>query len=166
MKPNQLERAAWIGAVAALAIATAIWQNSEAASVANGPIDTFSLPSGRVSHPAESLYAAAVAIVESNPFRADRRPADVPFGAVASTTPPSPQPSRVRPPLLLRGVVVGGDWMAVIEGVPGHQGGLLVRRGDVVGTQEQPLRVRSIGRDTVVIQGSDTTWALTIARHQ
>jgi hypothetical protein len=37
---------------------------------------------------------------------------------------------------------------------------VLVRQGDAVGD----LKIRVVGRDTVVIQGADTTWRLTLKR--
>jgi len=56
--------------------------------------------------------------------------------------------------------VFGPPWQAVLEGIPGKQGSVVVRVGDVFGE----LRIRSIRRDTVVVQGADTTWKLTVRR--
>jgi len=44
--------------------------------------------------------------------------------------------------------------------VPGRQGGTLVKSGDRLGD----LRIRSVTRDQVVVQGADTTWRLTVRR--
>jgi hypothetical protein len=68
---------------------------------------------------------------------------------------PPPQPPRV--PLVLAGVI-GPPWQALIEGIPGHSGAVVVRAGDRV----EDLRVLSITRDRAVIQGADTTWRLTL----
>jgi hypothetical protein len=117
---------------------------------------------GMAQHvPASVLSAAAGAAVERNPFRLERRPAAAAFG---SQPEPEfgieyhPEPEPERPVLVLRGIVGGPPWEALLEGIPDRQGSLLVRSGDVVGE----LRVRSIGRDTVVVQDADTTWRLTL----
>jgi hypothetical protein len=56
--------------------------------------------------------------------------------------------------------IFGPPWQAVVEGIPGREGGVVVREGEVLGE----LRVRSIKRDTVVVVGFDTTWALAVRR--
>jgi hypothetical protein len=61
---------------------------------------------------------------------------------------------------VLRGIVGGPPWDAMIDGIPGRQGSVLVRRGDTLGG----LTVSAINRDTVTIHGSDTTWRLFIKR--
>jgi hypothetical protein len=46
----------------------------------------------------------------------------------------------------------------LLDSVPGRDGSVLVRKGDTLGG----LRVRSIGRDTVIVQGVDSTWRLIV----
>lgn len=106
------------------------------------------------------LASAARLARERNPFRLDRMPAPVRY-AVAPVpglpAPPPPPPAPPRPPLQLAGVV-GPPWQALIEGIPGRNGAVVVRAGDRV----DDLRVLSITRDRAVIQGADTTWRLTL----
>ena len=104
------------------------------------------------------LTSLASSIVARDPFRLERRPSTVAFGVlpVAPTAPADP--SR-RPRLILSGIF-GPPWQAVLEGIPGREGSVVARVGDVFGE----LRIRSIRRDTVVVQGADTTWKLTV-RH-
>jgi hypothetical protein len=71
-----------------------------------------------------------------------------------------PEPKAPRPTLVLRGIIGGPPWSAILEGIPGRQGSVVLRRGDTVAA----LVVRAVRRDTVVIEGADTTWRLTVKR--
>jgi hypothetical protein len=108
----------------------------------------------------DSLGAAADNTVTNDPFRLVNRPASVRYevrleagGAMAA--PPAP-----RPQLVLRAIVGGPPWQAVVDGLPGQQPGVIVRSGD----SYDKITVRSVGRDTVVIQAKDTTWKLTLGQ--
>jgi hypothetical protein len=68
-------------------------------------------------------------------------------------TPPKPR-------LVLRGILGGPPWDALIEGIPGREGSAVVRTGDKLAG----LLIRSVRRDTVVVRGADTTWKLTMGR--
>lgn len=105
------------------------------------------------------LRAAGEALVARDPFRLERRPSAVPYSpALESAPPPPPRPPH--PALVIAGIVGGPPWEALLDGVPGRQGTVLVRRGDTLGG----LRVRSVTKDTVRITGMDTTWVLTVRR--
>jgi hypothetical protein len=105
----------------------------------------------------ESLDTAAALLVVHDPFRLDRRPAATPFRAgLAMIAPPAAPAKPPHPALLLTGLVGGPPWEALLDGVPGHDASTLVKRGDVLGD----LKIKSIQRDTVVVQGVDTTWRL------
>ena len=79
----------------------------------------------------------------------------------AAATPVPGQPMVAgKPKLILRGVLGGPPWDALIDGVPGHDGALVVRVGQTVAG----FTVRAVRRDTVFIRGFDTTWALTLGR--
>jgi hypothetical protein len=107
---------------------------------------------------AQILAAHASRTVSGDPFRLERRPASVAFGAApASPTPPSS--SGPRPPLVVSGIV-GPPWRAVLEGMPGREGSTVVVEGESFGE----LRIRSIRGDTVVVAGRDTTWRLVVRR--
>jgi hypothetical protein len=110
--------------------------------------------------PPAALAAAAEKARRGNPFRLDRSPAPVRY-AVAPVpglpAPPPPPPAPPRSPLTLAGVV-GPPWQALIQGIPGHSGAVVVRAGARI----EDLRVISVTRDRAVIQGADTTWRLTL----
>ncbi|MDB4878329.1 MAG: hypothetical protein JWM41_4775 [Gemmatimonadetes bacterium] len=69
-------------------------------------------------------------------------------------------PPRVRPVMTLKAIVGGPPWQAVVDGIPGQPPGVLVRQG----TTLDKLAIRSVTRDSVVIQGPDTTWVLGFGR--
>ena len=104
---------------------------------------------------ADALDDAAATLVANDPFRLANRPASVRFLAASPGVAPS---MRARPQLVLRAIIGGPPWSAVVEGIPGQSEGVVVTEGlafDLV-------RIRSISRDSVVVQASDTTWTLTM----
>jgi hypothetical protein len=108
-----------------------------------------------------ALAAFAARLLAHDPFRLDRTPADVrynPWAPVAAATPPPPAPPR--PPLALAGLVGGPPWNALIEGIPGHEGGVLLQLGD----SANGVRFVALRGDTVVLAAFDTTWSLTARR--
>jgi hypothetical protein len=110
---------------------------------------------------AQSLDSAAKATASSDPFRLERRPSSVPYSAEqegAPVTPPPPKPPK--PKLALVGIVGGPPWVALLDGVPGQNGSVLVHAGDTLAG----LRVRALGPKGVTITGLDTTWKLTLER--
>ena len=96
-------------------------------------------------------------VIENDLFRLANAPADVRYTLATEGMPGVQQPSGVRPQLVVKAVIGGPPWQAMLEGVPGS-GPVVVRTGQVLGA----LTVRSVGRDTVVVQGPDTTWKLTL----
>jgi hypothetical protein len=99
--------------------------------------------------------------VAADPFRLERHPSPIAYRPElegVAPLPPSPKPPK--PPLVLAGILGGPPWEALIEGIPDHAGAVLVRQGDAFGD----LKVRSVRRDSVIIQSADTTWRLGIKR--
>jgi hypothetical protein len=111
----------------------------------------------------ESLVAAADRVVERDPFRLERRPSAVAYAPVIDGALPQ-APTPPKPTLVVTGIVGGPPWEALVDGIPGRQGSVLVRRGDVFGDSTVRLSVKRIGADTVVVVGMDTTWKLTVRR--
>jgi len=111
---------------------------------------------------AESLQDAAQVTVATDPFRLANAPARISFAStlvpntapVAAASPPPP----ARPTLIVRAIMGGPPWSAILDGVPGQSPGLVVSPNV---TYEQ-IHILAISRDTVVVQGPDTTWHLTI----
>lgn len=122
-----------------------------------------SLPSAE-SSPAQStldsvLDDAADALVANDPFRLANRPASVRYdpvldGGIAAQ--PAPVVAAARPVMTLKAIVGGPPWQAVVDGIPGQPAGTLVRAGNAF----DKLVIRDVSRDSVVIQGPDTSWVL------
>jgi hypothetical protein len=121
----------------------------------------FAVANARASRPrsVDSVAQWSRALAARDPFRLARAPATVRFGS----QPPISEVTRVpRPTLVLSGLLGGPPWRAIIEGVPGHQGSFVVASGDSLGA----LRIRTVTRDSIVIQGLDTTWVLRTPEHR
>jgi hypothetical protein len=115
-------------------------------------------PNDNVQAPAhpEALLATFLA---TDPFRRDRGR----FDSAATTTAPVLQakpPAPPKPRLVLRGIVGGPPWDAIVDGIPNREGSYVVRSGDSV----SGLKIRSVRADRVTIRGMDTTWILTLGR--
>jgi hypothetical protein len=110
-----------------------------------------------------AIESLAAGVVAANPFRLDRRPAGVSFAdAIAGVSVPETSLTSERPPLpeiVVRGVVGGPPWEALLEGIPGRDGIVVARAGDTFGD----LVVRKIRRDSVTVQHQDTTWSVAVA---
>jgi hypothetical protein len=110
---------------------------------------------------AQSLDSAAKAIALSDPFRLERAPSAVPYSAEEERAPVAPPPPKPpKPKLALVGIVGGPPWVALLDGVPGQNGSVLLHAGDTIAG----LRVRTLGPNGITITGLDTTWKLTLER--
>ncbi len=113
---------------------------------------------------ADSVKSRATYIAAHDPFRPDHHPASVAYrpdlSSEGAPSAPPPPPKPPKPRLTVAGIVGGPPWSALLDSVPGRDGSVLVRKGDTLGG----LRVRSVGRDTVIVQGADTVWKLIVRR--
>lgn len=146
--------AAVVAACSVVAWATAI----PSPVIEERPLEVGARPPARADTTA--LAAATMRLRLRNPFRLDRKPTAVrynPWEPVIANAPPPPPP--VRPPLALAGLV-GPPWNALVEGIPGREGGVLLQVGDSV----NGIRFVALRGDTVLLAGYDTTWSLTARR--
>jgi hypothetical protein len=157
MSARRWELACWTFAVLAAAAATLAWRGA-VPSVRAEPAALATPAAYPTPGRADSLLRLADRIASGDPFRLERRPSNVAYRPELEGVPqPPPVP---RPPLRLTGIMGGPPWQGVLEGVPGREGAAVVRAGDTLGV----LRVRLVNRDTVIVQGMDTTWKLTVKR--
>jgi hypothetical protein len=106
----------------------------------------------------ESLAVLATTLSAHDPFRISHQPPTVSFGGGSELSPP-PASARPRPMPILQGLIGRATrWEAVLAGIPGHDGSVVVRVGDTLAG----LRIRRIDRDTVVVVAADTAWKLTL----
>jgi hypothetical protein len=159
MKQALLERVLW--SVATVVTGIAIVGARAAAPPTSAVTRTVrSAPTEPRQFAQDSLTNAAAYVVENDPFRLARRPSTVAYSPALEGLAPTREPKAPRPKLLVRGIIGGPPWSAIIEGIPGRNGSVVLRGGDTVAA----LRVRAVRRDTVVIEGADTTWRLTVNR--
>lgn len=165
MSASRSELALWSLAALLVVGAAAEWQLMRAHAViaARSAVESraaTALASGGFAT-ADSLAAWMRAAVDRDPFRLLRHPSPIAYQAVFDGVPASPAPPKPsHPALALAGIVGGPPWAALVEGIPGREGATVVRAGDTLGG----LRIRAVGRDTVIVRGADTTWKLVLKR--
>jgi hypothetical protein len=160
MRPAVLERVLW-GAAVVIAAGALAWTRAAATAATTAGAPTIrAAPTGPRQLAADSLANAATYIVTNDPFRLARSPSSVAYSPALEGVAPPPETKPARPNLVLRGIIGGPPWSAILEGIPGREGSVVLRRGDTLAA----LRVRAVRRDTVVIEGADTTWHLTVKR--
>ena len=137
------------GLVLRLPLASASFGSTELAAASGSPDSVAAVPRDDVVRRA---LARPV-------FRADRRQASVAFDPDRSREPaPAAAPAEPRPALTVAGIVIGRDSAVLLDGAPGVEGSLVLRRGDTAAG----LRVVEITEDRVVIRERDTTWRLRV----
>jgi hypothetical protein len=154
MKPWMLERLLWTITAGAVAMtAGQVVLGSRPTSLSGSPLPSMT---GVLMYDPAQLRDAADSVSSSNPFRLDRHPSTPTPDAPTVAVPPA-APTLA---LELSGVIGGPPWRAIVSGIPGRDAGVVVRAGDTLGG----MRIRSIRRDTVVIQAGDSTMTLILKK--
>ncbi len=89
-------------------------------------------------------------------FRRTRKPARLAFDPDRAAGEVAMEPSAPRPQLSLSGIVWSPRPIAVLEGLPNITGSTVMRTGD----RTAGVWVKRIGRESVTLEGFDTTWVL------
>jgi hypothetical protein len=156
-----LEPALWgTSAILLIWLAAGRVRESRATPVRSAPAPIAAAPSAIEMIAPESLAAAVDLARDGNLFRRERQPSDPSAQVLGGAPPPMQPPQPPKPHPVLRGLLGGPPWEAVLEGLPGREGNVVMRVGESAGG----LTVRAVRRDTVILQGSDTTWKLTLRR--
>lgn len=140
------------------------WQRvSSAPAMPTTRLTTATL-SAFLAEPEDSLTTWADMTVTNDPFRISNEPPDAAANPtderVAGRT-PAGSPGRLsHPELAVKAIVGGPPWQAVLSGIPGQTEDVVVQAGNAYGG----LTIRRVTADTVVVQGADTTWRLTMRR--
>jgi hypothetical protein len=155
MKPRRVV-AMWVVTMLALIATTFVrWRRPDAPHVA-----TLTIPAVLVTRDISNeplLDSMASEIVSHDPFRLAHMPAHARYAVTTqSATGISPAARESPPAMTLKAIAGGPPWQALIDGVPGQAGAVLVRSGTVL----DRLSIGSITRSGVVVRGSDTTWVL------
>jgi hypothetical protein len=159
MRGALMERALW-GATVFTAAATVFALRTERRPTPPSPSPLPQAAAAPRRFNADSIARATDYAVANDPFRLSRRPATVAYAPALEGLAPPPVVRQPRPNFVLRGIVGGPPWSAIVDGVPGREGSVLLRRGDSVAA----FVVRVVGRESVIIKGADTTWQLTVKR--
>jgi hypothetical protein len=159
MRAAIIERGLW-GATGVAAVAAVFMLRAAPAPAASVTPVVERAPAVPRHLESDSVTRLVAYIVANDPFRLSRQPATVAYSPALEGLAPPVVVRPPRPALVLRGIVGGPPWSAILDGIPGRDGSIVVRRGDSLGT----LVVRAVGRDTVIINGADTTWRLTVKR--
>lgn len=111
----------------------------------------------------DSLAGAEELIATNDPFRLSNSAPTVRYDPandgvnVSNGNVALPAP---RPTLVLKAIVGGPPWRAVIDGIPGQPAGAIVEQGN----RFDKLIVRAVTRDSVIVKGSDTSWVLSFRK--
>ena len=162
MRVQWIERLLWLSAVSTAAGGVVSVRVSAARVLAATPPTVLPAVGAVPARPrADSLESAVENITDRNLFRPERTSAEkrTQPPAAMQMGMPMPVPST-KPRLVLRGVIGGPAWEAIIEGIPGHEGSVVLRAGQSLGG----VTLRSVRSDTAYARGFDTTWALPLAR--
>jgi hypothetical protein len=100
-------------------------------------------------------------IISNDPFRLSNTPSSIRYSPGSDNVGLSAS-APLRPNLTLKAIVGGPPWQAIVDGIPGQPQGTLVRAGNAF----DKLIARAVTRDSVVIQGPDTTWVLSFRRRE
>lgn len=155
MKTNRAVMALVASSAFAAAAAAVQWGRVDIAGSRNAVM----VPGSRliVSRlPADSIERAADAVVTNDPFRLSNSPPAVRFDPTTDGSRVAAFTAPTRPVLVLKAIIGGPPWQAVIDGLPGQSSGTLARAG----SKFDQLTVRAVTRDSVIVQGADTSWVL------
>jgi hypothetical protein len=157
-----IERALWVAAIAAATGGTVSLRVSTARALAASRPGVLPAVAAAPPRPStDSMESAVETIADHNLFRPERASAEEPAQGPAPVQMGMPMPApSTKPRLVLRGVIGGPALEAIIEGIPGHDGAVVLRAGQSVGG----ITLRSVRKDTAYARGFDTTWALPLAR--
>ena len=160
MRPRH-ELFLWIAAVAFAGIAV-VRVRSAGVPFSPETARSLRLPELTKPIPGDSLAALGDEVSENDVFRLARRPTRVAFDSRPAAQPSVPLPVMpnmpIKPVLQLKAIIGGPPWQGVVDGIPGQPPGTLIRIGD----KFDRFTVKSIGRDTIVMQSPDSTYRLVL----
>lgn len=158
MTARRLEQLLWALAAMVPISGSLVMHRSLTPRVTGARSQPMQAPNDNAPAPArpETLLATLLA---ADPFRRDRGRFDSATTIAAPVLQAKP-PAPPKPRLVLRGIVGGPPWDAIVDGLPNHEGSYVLRTGDSV----SGLKIRSVRADRVTIRGMDTTWILKLDR--
>ena len=163
MKEEVLYAMAVVVALCSTAVGVLRWRNTPLITSVDSTAIQEAVRPG-IPPDGKQLRDAADLIASNDPFRLTNTPALVRYdpravGTVPATSIAAPP---IRPVMTLKAIVGGPPWQAIVDGLPGQPPGTVVRAGNAF----DKLVARAVTRDSVVIQGPDTTWVLSFRRRE
>ena len=154
-----LERGLWALASVCALVGALAWHGAHRVARAAAPV-WGSVPALAVLPDTDSVTTLVTRIADADLFRLARHPSAVAYRPEVDPNAPAPPPPPAppKPQLAVAGIVGGPPWAALLDGVPGHDGSVLVHPGDTLAQ----LTVRAVRPGQVVITGLDTTWRLAL----
>lgn len=166
----------WVATASVLLLALQGTRWAPSAEPAGGRVRA--LPPLAAARDPQRLARERDRVVARDPFRLKRHASPLAFTIAAPEQPmgaPMPGMRPAKPALVLRGLIGGPPWEAIVDGVPGRGRAIVVKAGDVLGSPTVPgqlpqagattrntLHVRYVSATGVVITGMDTTWRLSV----
>ena len=160
MTTADLERLCWLVVAGALLSIPLIWRQATPPTGVVTPLPVVAARPPRI--PSDSLAEALDIVRDGNLFRHERESVstDELTSAAPLSTTVTVVPKPPKPMLMLRGLLGGPPWTALIEGLPSREGAVVLRLGET----HAGVTFRGVRHDTVAIVGFDTTWKLTVRR--
>jgi len=159
-----IERILWMITLVAIGTTAQAWRVRSRHSGVSAALALPAMPRIANRPTLDSLEDAVSDMTEQNLFRTERESAEQgpasPAAAIQQGALALAPPHPAAPQLVLRGIIGGPPWEAIIDGIPGHEAGVLLRAGQGMAG----VAIRTVRRDTVVARGFDTTWVLTLSR--
>jgi hypothetical protein len=151
-----LDRFLWAVSVGAVAVTV----GQIVVAPKSSPVNQRSIPEMRavLTYNPRELLEAADSVASTDPFRLDRHPSQPALSPPTIASPSTNASEQLR--MALTGISGGPPWRAIISGISGHEAGAVMKAGDTLGG----IKVRTIRRDTVILQTRDSTLTLTLKR--
>lgn len=164
MTRRSWERTIWT--LTAMIVAVTIRQTVSARRSPNGVSSSHVLLARTPTAPAMTMFegdmldSATSQIMAHDPFRIERKPANIAFSVAPNGAQTMPAPAAPLVRIALQGTIGGPPWRAIISGVPGHEGTVMVSSGDTLGV----VVIRRVNKDSVTVRVKDSTWTVTQAK--
>lgn len=142
------------GAAALSAAGAVRWRSAFSSAAIADPIPSNTPTESGID--SVSIDSSVAMLVANDPFRFSNTPPSVRFSTANDAPGAAVAVAAARPRLVLKAIVGGPPWSAVIDGLPGQPMGAVVQTGN----RFEQLTISAVTRDSVVIRGADTTWVL------
>jgi hypothetical protein len=157
---QSLAKSLAVSSLVLAAVAVTRWRQSAPADVATANGVVVRTTTHAASNMTDSVSDAADLTIDNDPFRLTNSPPSVRFDVATDGVAQGVTVRPPRPVLVLKAIVGGPPWQAVIDGIPGQPPSTIAESGK----RFDKFLVRAVTRDSVIVQGPDTSWVLSFRR--